>query len=680
MNVGGPNSKLTAILCNFMLTIQVIGATALRDEVNSLPALARLLDEIRGSVGQSDQVHTRSKAKKRKNGSTSSAISPSFTSNPLFRQTPLQELYLGDMKNQDNLHTTIMPAMDAEIAQNMVWEQLELRIDKVLDIYREIIKDGELSNDLDDDDVDSEMYGIDDEDDENEEDILDEDDLDDAIDLDEGDSQASEEDTSSEPEDQEDEGEDELDDQHAESPQPKPYFAKLREGSSSGHQIDDLPALDMSDDETEQQEGAEAENSVESFARPSSSRKRKSKTSSIVTTAGSTSVDAGFFSLADFHSQTRDGEDEMRRYMHSGKSKSAADLQNRLDNLDSLSNAGGIDEDENDENAEIDYFAPVGRDADTDASENSNEEEEEGNQRESGLNVVDVKYDDFWNPPKLLYGDSPSVIKKGKDRESKAKLSQKTATRPTTTDPKKSSVELPESKSAPSSSQQQSLMADKLKRRVSFHDNVKVQEFDSPGSGKSAIAALVKKVGMSEALKRINKGEIEDEDLDGLDQESDFRKEGQMDGVNEDEDDENEYDDDEEEEEGEEAESIASEQMSDAAAQTMRRIHNDLLMDDASASTSSNTSKSKMDDQSRYQQRLSALSEQIGVLEQENVAEREWAMRGEANARARPLNSLLEEDLEFDQVAKVVPVVTEESSLSLEEKIKKRILDVSLSL
>lgn len=79
--------------------------------------------------------------------------------------------------------------------------------------------------------------------------------------------------------------------------------------------------------------------------------------------------------------------------------------------------------------------------------------------------------------------------------------------------------------------------------------------------------------------------------------------------------------------------------------------------------------------ESRQEARLAAISEQIAELEAENVAEREWNMRGEANSRSRPLNSLLEEDLEFDQVAKVVPVVTEESALTLEELIKKRILD-----
>ena len=53
---------------------------------------------------------------------------------------------------------------------------------------------------------------------------------------------------------------------------------------------------------------------------------------------------------------------------------------------------------------------------------------------------------------------------------------------------------------------------------------------------------------------------------------------------------------------------------------------------------------------------------------------------GEASSRARPENSLLEQDLDFEHAGKVVPTVTEESVASLEELIKRRILDVSALL
>lgn len=80
-------------------------------------------------------------------------------------------------------------------------------------------------------------------------------------------------------------------------------------------------------------------------------------------------------------------------------------------------------------------------------------------------------------------------------------------------------------------------------------------------------------------------------------------------------------------------------------------------------------------DLSTHEKRLAALREQIKELETENVAPKDWVLMGEAGSRARPQNSLLEEDLEFERVMKAVPVVTEETVLALEERIKARILE-----
>lgn len=68
------------------------------------------------------------------------------------------------------------------------------------------------------------------------------------------------------------------------------------------------------------------------------------------------------------------------------------------------------------------------------------------------------------------------------------------------------------------------------------------------------------------------------------------------------------------------------------------------------------------------------LKEQIDVLEQENVATKDWTKKGEASSRDRPLNSLLEEDLDFETVSKPIPVVTAEMTQSLEDIIKERVL------
>jgi len=72
---------------------------------------------------------------------------------------------------------------------------------------------------------------------------------------------------------------------------------------------------------------------------------------------------------------------------------------------------------------------------------------------------------------------------------------------------------------------------------------------------------------------------------------------------------------------------------------------------------------------------MAVLKDQISQLEHENVGEKDWVLMGEADARSRPQNSLLEEDLEFERVQKTVPVITEEVVQDLEERIKARILE-----
>ena len=78
---------------------------------------------------------------------------------------------------------------------------------------------------------------------------------------------------------------------------------------------------------------------------------------------------------------------------------------------------------------------------------------------------------------------------------------------------------------------------------------------------------------------------------------------------------------------------------------------------------------------SSHQRRQARLVEQIRQLEAENVAKREWTLSGEAKANERPLNSLLEEDLDFERVGKPAPVITAEVSEDLETLIKRRIID-----
>jgi U3 small nucleolar RNA-associated protein MPP10 len=78
---------------------------------------------------------------------------------------------------------------------------------------------------------------------------------------------------------------------------------------------------------------------------------------------------------------------------------------------------------------------------------------------------------------------------------------------------------------------------------------------------------------------------------------------------------------------------------------------------------------------STHERRQRALAAQIAQLESEAIGPKDWTLMGEASARLRPENSLLEEDLDFEHVAKAVPTITEETVATLEELIKRRILD-----
>ncbi|KAL2171579.1 hypothetical protein VTG60DRAFT_2412 [Thermothelomyces hinnuleus] len=93
--------------------------------------------------------------------------------------------------------------------------------------------------------------------------------------------------------------------------------------------------------------------------------------------------------------------------------------------------------------------------------------------------------------------------------------------------------------------------------------------------------------------------------------------------------------------------------------------------EDALSDVSAGDPKSR---RSAHERRQAKIAEEIRRLEAELVAKRAWTLSGEASAVDRPVNSLLEEDLDFEHVGKPVPVITEEVSESIEALIKRRIL------
>ncbi|CAK0787054.1 hypothetical protein CVIRNUC_010270 [Coccomyxa viridis] len=78
---------------------------------------------------------------------------------------------------------------------------------------------------------------------------------------------------------------------------------------------------------------------------------------------------------------------------------------------------------------------------------------------------------------------------------------------------------------------------------------------------------------------------------------------------------------------------------------------------------------------SAHERRMQRMAERAQRLEQQNVGEKEWFMRGEAGSGVRPLNSALEIDLDFERAVRPPPQPTEEVTASIEDLIRKRIAD-----
>lgn len=106
---------------------------------------------------------------------------------------------------------------------------------------------------------------------------------------------------------------------------------------------------------------------------------------------------------------------------------------------------------------------------------------------------------------------------------------------------------------------------------------------------------------------------------------------------------------------------------SDNEYATFDRVKKDLFASDEEDDVSA-------DQLSSYERDKARLTQQIRELEAENVAKKSWTMMGEATSKGRPSNSLLDVDLEFETGAKPVPVQTEETTETLEDLIKNRII------
>ncbi len=79
--------------------------------------------------------------------------------------------------------------------------------------------------------------------------------------------------------------------------------------------------------------------------------------------------------------------------------------------------------------------------------------------------------------------------------------------------------------------------------------------------------------------------------------------------------------------------------------------------------------------QSTFERQRARMQKTIEALEEENISEKPWMLRGEVSARSRPANSLLEHDIDFEHAGKAAPIITEQVTGTLEQIIMQRIRD-----
>ncbi|KAG7888928.1 hypothetical protein KL936_003315 [Ogataea polymorpha] len=120
-----------------------------------------------------------------------------------------------------------------------------------------------------------------------------------------------------------------------------------------------------------------------------------------------------------------------------------------------------------------------------------------------------------------------------------------------------------------------------------------------------------------------------------------------------------------------------AEQKKEKKSKQSKAVSFDLGEDDYDAAFDSVMADFNNSDQqlSTFEKQQLQLQKEIQALEAEAVKEKAWQMKGEVQAKNREADALLDEELEFDRAAKPVPVITQETTETIEDIIKRRIRD-----
>ncbi|XP_032524744.2 U3 small nucleolar ribonucleoprotein protein MPP10 [Danaus plexippus] len=97
--------------------------------------------------------------------------------------------------------------------------------------------------------------------------------------------------------------------------------------------------------------------------------------------------------------------------------------------------------------------------------------------------------------------------------------------------------------------------------------------------------------------------------------------------------------------------------------------------EDSEEQKSKHINGSDKENKSEFELRQERLQKHISRLEEKSINEAPWQLKGEVDATKRPQNSLLEEVLDFDLTTRPPPVITEQTTVTLEGLIRQRIKD-----